>query len=79
MIDAADSPDDWAKREPYKTLVAAAEIVEAQGYSVQEIAEAFLLIAASMQAAIHGPELVANRLRGLASRYAAEAQDGLPN
>lgn len=71
MSDTA--PPDWPQREPYKTLIDAAEVLEAKGFSVPDVIEAFYVLGTAMDVNRHGPRVVAIRSRAIADRYAEEA------
>lgn len=64
---------DWAEREPYKSFVATAEILESQGISAEEITDSLLSMALTWAQEMRGARHISRQLYLLAQKFAVEA------
>lgn len=64
---------DWSDREPYTTLVAALEDLQARGATNNELIDATMSLAFAMANHVAGPRLLSQRLYLIALKFAGDA------
>jgi hypothetical protein len=64
---------DWSDREPYRSIVSALEDLQARGATNNELIDATMSLAFAMANNVVGPRLLSERLRIIATKFAADA------